>query len=259
MKITPKKLKSTSDVSRGYKDRKAQIKDFGLQILYLAGLLLATVFLISSFSHHIPDSFESVLKYKKPLPKEISVKYSAAVTKARGELDKLLQAGVKRTLEYELILIESDQPNAFALPGGYIGLTSGLLDLELSDASILFIIAHELGHHELKHISKKLSLNILFESLKIMVASAGDLDQAVKAGLSWFRLAHSRSEEIAADDYAADRLMLIYGNLEGADQFFRIMAKHDGGENDGNKWQSFFSTHPLTTDRIGRLKNKDAK
>ena len=113
-------------------------------------------------------------------------------------------------------------------------------------------MAHELAHHELRHVTKRLSITVIWEMLDGLLKQSS-IENLVSAGGSILMLPYSRSDEIEADDYAAEMLIKLYGDLKGAEELFEILA--DSNEGYGNH-SEFFSTHPLTTNRINRLKQR---
>ena len=56
-------------------------------------------------------------------------------------------------------------PNAFAIPGGGIGLTTGLLEAMLTEEGMAFVLAHELGHHTKRHVLKNFWRAILWTGI----------------------------------------------------------------------------------------------
>jgi len=142
-------------------------------------------------------------------------------------------------------------PNAFALPGGTIVITDQLMELASSDEEILAVLAHEIGHVELRH-----SLRQLLQSSAIGLVAAtvtGDAAtlSAAVAGLPAVlaQTKYSRKFEGEADDFAL-KLLKQHGISPAA--FAEIMEKLENIES--GVFPSYLSTHPITSERIAKAR-----
>ncbi|PAW68149.1 MAG: hypothetical protein B9S34_03445 [Opitutia bacterium Tous-C1TDCM] len=172
--------------------------------------------------------------------------------------------------KWEFVVFESKQANAFALPGGKVGVYTGLLALAESDAELATVIGHEIGHVIARHGAERMS-----EAM--VIAGVGALGQAVVAektederkrqlfalaygGLTTVGrvLPHSRGNESEAD-----RMGAIYAARAGYDPraavtFWRkMMAQKQGGgaapAGSAAKLENLLSTHPSDAKRIADL------
>lgn len=151
-------------------------------------------------------------------------------------------------------IIESDEPNAFALPGGLILLTSGLLDQVDSENALAFVIAHELGHYKHRDHLRALGRGAL---LGLLLAAIGAQDGGAYLGQTATGLTmrgFSRGQETAADEFGLGIVQREYGHVAGASRFFEQIGRHDL-EDDRNVGHllSYLATHPAPDDRIDRL------
>jgi predicted Zn-dependent protease len=91
----------------------------------------------------------------------------------------------------------------------------------------------------------------------VVSASAGNavLEQFLGNAGYLTMLQYSRSMESQADDEATRAVLALYGNLNGADDLFKILQKETGDKQPSK----FFSTHPLTASRIARIESYQAK
>jgi Zn-dependent protease with chaperone function len=143
--------------------------------------------------------------------------------------------------------------NAMALPGGIVVLTDELVALSASEDEVLAVIAHEIGHVELRHALRQLLGNsAVAVTLATMTGDAASLGTAVTGlPVTLAQLQYSREFERAADDYALE-LMRSHGlsPLAFASMLERLAARH-GTETEG---PAFLSTHPVTAERIARIR-----
>jgi beta-barrel assembly-enhancing protease len=164
-----------------------------------------------------------------------------------------IQSLGKDTSDYKIFISDSKQLNAHAGLNKQVTLTSRLVEEIHSESAMAFVIAHELGHVEKKHVVKGITRSILGSGLNIAVSvltkssALGDLSQGVE-GLQ--RKAYSRSHEKDADVFAMNLVNRFYCNVPGKLEFFeKIVNKKNG------LWNiSYFSTHPMTETRISYLK-----
>ena len=196
------------------------------------------------------------------LKKYPEVKDSRA-TSFRRVGERLVEAmGDKRgPWDYSFRVLKSDEVNAFALPGGPMFINTGLIDRIKSADELAGVTAHETQHVRLEHWAKQqasqqergLGLGLLLGLFK-----AGGTAQAVVGSLnSIWTLKFSRGDEDAAD---SNGLNVMYGagyDPEGLIDLFNTLKAASGGKGGGAP--EFFSTHPLTDNRIKKAKERIAK
>jgi len=158
-----------------------------------------------------------------------------------------------RTFNFEIV--KGAEPNAFALPGGFIFVTGPLAELCNGDNDELaFILAHEMGHvirgHAMKRIISNTAINIASHSVSIRGRLAGWIQ---KAGVQFLESAYSRELESEADKLGVLLTDAAGYNPEGAVQLFRRLAKLNRTENQSGPG-SYFSSHPAFEERIGNIR-----
>jgi Zn-dependent protease with chaperone function len=144
--------------------------------------------------------------------------------------------------------------NAFALPGGIIVITDEMVKTAETPEEVLAVLAHEIGHVELRHITRSVLQNsVLGTAVAAITADAASLSTVV-AGLPMLlaRTKYSREFETAADDYAF-RLLKHKGYSPAA--FASIMERIAKKEGDKPGAFAYVSTHPLTAERVQRARN----
>ena len=143
-------------------------------------------------------------------------------------------------------------PNAFALPGGGVGVTRGLLEKVESETGMAMVLAHELGHHAGRHSLKRIGRTLVWNTLLNVVLGGVDLS-ALELGLWLSESGYGREQERNADQFGMKLVHKIYGHTQGALEFFELVQTESG--QDDSEWLAFTSTHPLTTERISYLKD----
>jgi Zn-dependent protease with chaperone function len=161
---------------------------------------------------------------------------------------EMLPVGYK----FQLIIIKDKNINAFAIPGGTIALTTGLIDLVKSDRELVFVIGHELGHFanrdHMKSLSGSLAANmtigLIFGLDNSLLNIANGFSELINNG-------YSREHELSADSWGLKILDAKYGNTAGAIDFLEMMSKHKSD----SRLENFLSTHPSFKTRIQNINN----
>lgn len=169
--------------------------------------------------------------------------------------DRLVLAGDGRGIRYNFRVIRKDELNAFALPGGYIYIYTGLLKQLDDEAQLAAVLAHEIGHITARHATERLTA-IYGYNLLVRIALGENPNFAAKLIADIFAtgglLAYSRENE-----YEADRLATAYSHAAGYDPegVVELMLKLSGTEErEPGKLEELLATHPPTKERYGRVK-----
>jgi predicted Zn-dependent protease len=162
----------------------------------------------------------------------------------------------KNTFKYEVTIIANNEiVNAFATPGGYIYVYTGLLKFLDNEATLAGVLAHEIAHCERRHATQRMTkaygVGIL---LDIVLGKNPSKTQEIAAnllvGLAFLK--NSRDDEYEADEWSYEYLKSTKW-YPGALIFFFDKVK----QNEGSSFLDvLLSTHPLSQDRIDRLNNK---
>lgn len=159
--------------------------------------------------------------------------------------DRLLQANGLSPYNYKFIVVKEDQVNAFALPGGRIVIYSGLISLTDSPEELAAVLAHEMGHTEGKHVTKKL-VKELGLTLVLSVLSGTDATLLSELLRTVTSTAFDRKQEKEADDFG---LQLLEKAQISPSSFAVIFRKMDR-EQSWDKSMEIISTHPHNSSRI---------
>ncbi len=153
----------------------------------------------------------------------------------------------------QLRVIDDTQLNAFAAPGGLIVVTTGLLDAVESENELAFVLAHEMGHFRHRDHLRALGRG-LASSLALAALSA--VAGADVSSLTWIQelteLRFSRDQEREADEWGLDLVARRYSHVHGATAFLERLPRAESAAARGAA--SFLSTHPVSAERIERLR-----
>jgi predicted Zn-dependent protease len=169
---------------------------------------------------------------------------------------KIAQLSDRADITYHFAVIDTPIVNAFACPGGYIYIYTGLLKAMENEAQLAGVLAHEVSHvvarHGVKRLQQILGLQVL---LSIALGESSELTQeAVGIGLAVLLQAHSRENEFEADEYGAIYMQKAGYNPEGMIQLLQKLLEMSNGQ--AGFFEKIMATHPPTQNRINRVKSQ---
>ncbi|HFD12909.1 MAG TPA: M48 family peptidase [Crenotrichaceae bacterium] len=160
--------------------------------------------------------------------------------------------------EWEVVVFKDDTPNAFALPGGKIGVHTGILKVTANQSQLAAVIGHEIGHVIAHHGNERASQNLAMQT-GMQVASAAipgsQLGQLAVAALGMgakygVLLPFSRTHESEADLIGLEYMAAAGFDPREAPKLWENMAAASNGASP----PEFLSTHPSNATRIKGLK-----
>ena len=174
-----------------------------------------------------------------------------------GYVDAIGQAlalhSPRRDVSYHFQVVEMDEPEAFALPGGHIFVSRGLLIVANSEAELAGVIGHEIGHVAARHAAqqdahvKTLGLSSLLSDL----LSGGAKEQNPNEPISGsFVLRYARNQEREADRIGLDIATATGVDPSGLGAFLRTLDQLSRLHEGYSEPQTYFSTHPADQERI---------
>jgi len=162
-------------------------------------------------------------------------------------------------LQFTFTTLNSKVINAFALPGGYVYMSRGLLGLMNDEAELASVLGHEIGHVTARHSANRYNKSIFAQIASVGVGIAtgsGDLANLVGQTSQMYLLSYSRGQELQADElgvrymtrlgydpFGAPRMLETLGAATSLDQ--RIL-----GRNEAAQIPAWARTHPLTSERV---------
>lgn len=170
---------------------------------------------------------------------------------------RLARISDRKDIEYEFHVLNTNEVNAFAAPGGFIFVTRGLLDKVADENELAFVLSHEIGHVVRKHSLHAIERSVGLSAILSIFMSGRDLTQGQWADLiqGVVFLKHSKSNEFEADWQGIYNTGKAGYNPHGAVGFFTKLKSMEGSSGRTiEKVAAFFSTHPPTSDRITRVR-----
>lgn len=229
------------------------------EALWITAALLLVVIFFYSVSGFIVDLSVPYI------PESVEISLAAIINSAlqkccknhpdQGKLQDLL-SGISglipgNTRSYSVLIHPDSKFNAFAAPGGTIMILQGLLDKVKSDQEIAFVMCHEIGHFSNRDHLRTLGRKLLgYITMTLLFGGKNPLNSTMETAFLSLDLKHSRTQELAADEFAADLLCRKYGSIDGAFQFFSTLKENE----ELPEILQFYSTHPKTDDRVAALK-----
>ncbi|MCJ7524533.1 MAG: M48 family metalloprotease [Candidatus Aminicenantes bacterium] len=170
---------------------------------------------------------------------------------------KMVPYSHRPKLQYHFAVLDTPVVNAFAAPGGYIYVTRGIMALMGSEAELAAVLGHEMGHVTARHSMKRLSGQML-ATIGLVLGSVLSKDIAKVAGLASVGMQLLFLKFSRSDEYQADSLGVRYARQAEYSpaemlRFFTAL-ENMSVETGGHKIPSFLSTHPMTSDRIAKVK-----
>ncbi|MBQ7627157.1 MAG: M48 family metallopeptidase [Rhodocyclaceae bacterium] len=184
--------------------------------------------------------------------------------------EKLVASSDKAGTPFEFFVVSDASINAFALPGGHIGVHTGLIDAVRNESELAGVLSHEIAHVSQRHIAQSIgrrndtTLMMLAAMLAAALAARSnpDLTQAAivsaQAGAIQSELGYSRAFEREADRIGLTILERAGFDVRGMVSFFERLQQTTRLYESKNL-PAYLRTHPLTQERIADMANRVAQ
>ncbi len=149
------------------------------------------------------------------------------------------------------IIHRDDVLNAFATPGGFIYVYTGLIKFLDRADDLAGVMGHEIAHASLRHSSDQLRQNLGLQFLLSIVLGEASSSQLAQLGANFLSLSFSRSDEAESDEYSVIYLNDTDYACNGAATFFEKLSADGGGGT-----PAFLSTHPSPDSRVEDINAK---
>lgn len=227
-------------------------------VALMLGLWFGSDVLVELAVDRIPVEWEKKLgesAYRDFLAQQDAVKEGSAVEAVTEMVHRLAKPIPNNPYTFNITVVKSDVVNAFALPGGYIVVFTGLMKKAENAEEVAGVLAHELNHvlqrHGLERIIKQLGFVAV---VSIVLGNPPGLGGVIKQlGVELMTLKFGRAQETEADMTGLQLLYQAKINPEGMITFFQRLAEKDEGR------VEWLSTHPMSSARADHLKAKLAE
>lgn len=179
--------------------------------------------------------------------------YRSQVNRVASRLTRVINLP---NAQWEFVVFEDSTPNAFALPGGKVGINTGLFQITQNDAGLATVLAHEIAHVTSNHadarIKNQQGIGLGATVLGGLIGSEGATQLLSGAGNIAFGLTFSRTQELEADRIGALFMARAGYNPNEAIAMWERFAAYNNAR--GSQGAEFLRTHPLNETRINALR-----
>jgi predicted Zn-dependent protease len=201
--------------------------------------------------------------YHKQILKQYQVYENEAIQQRVERIgQRLAKVSHRPDLEFTFTVLDSPEVNAFALPGGYIYITRGIMAYFNSEAELAGVIGHEIGHVTARHSVQQYSAETATSLLGTILLAGTDAGAGAAQLFQTVQLAairgYGREQELEADrlgaqylaraGYDSDEMLDVIGVLADQEEYAIAQAKAEGRE--PSVYHGIFSTHPENDARL---------
>ena len=234
-----------------------------LMLLYAAGAGCVTspatgkkMLVVISREQEIAIGEQAAPQFEKEFGGRVA---NARLQKYVAEVGSRLAAVCEREMPYRFALLSSDVPNAFALPGGKIYLTAGLMRRMSNERQLAAVLGHETGHvadlHNVRALQRQMGAALLADLVGAIVEGKGGqaAEAAAKIAAGVANLHYSREDEYTADELGIRYMTRAGYNPWGMVELLTTLSRLSQSE--PGDFGEMFQTHPLTSKRIERARS----
>lgn len=223
----------------------------------LTWLWVGSAMVVDLIVSRIPLSWEESLgesAYRQFLSGQTVVKEGPAVQAVQAMADRLTAHLVESPYRFQVTVVENHAINAFALPGGYIVVFSGLLKQANGPDEVAGVLGHEMNHVLLRHAMERIVKNMgLVAVITVLTGNQQGLAGVMKElGIELVTLKFGREQELEADLEGLRLLHRARVSPDGMITFFQRLAESEG------RMVALLSTHPMSEARAERLRTAAA-
>ncbi len=212
------------------------------------------------------QAFEMGVKSFEKMKKEVPISDDPEANKLLKKVGKRIAEVADPDIpnaEWEFVVFKKEEPNAFALPGGKVGIHTGILPITKNESGLATVIGHEVAHVAARHGSERVSHALLRQAggSFIQAGLSGEDPRLQKAASTVYGLGsqlalalpHSRKQEAEADKIGLMYMARAGYNPERAIDFWQRFAEYNETRGSSTPW--FLRTHPLDKTRIQNIRD----
>jgi predicted Zn-dependent protease len=170
---------------------------------------------------------------------------------------RLAKASERPHLPWHFTVVDAPAVNAFALPGGYIYLTRGILPFLHDEAQLAGVLGHEIGHvtarHSAQQYTQATTAGIGVTLLSIFVPEARPFQNITETALGVLFLKHGRDDELQADALGVRYTAATGWDPAGVAGMLRTLGRLDEASGSRKGVPNWLSTHPAPADRVEKV------
>ena len=189
-----------------------------------------------------PGEFPILAKERNP----------AAYAYLQGMVDEIVRAGNvphADVFPYQVFIVDREVENAFAAPGGYLFVYTGLIKTLSTEDQLAGVLAHEIAHAAERHATKQATQRWGLAAIEQIVTGGEGSGVLTEIASGLINLNFSRSDEAEADARSVDYLCGTSYAANGAAGFFEAMERGQGVP-------EFLSTHPNPANRVQAINER---
>jgi predicted Zn-dependent protease len=170
---------------------------------------------------------------------------------------RLARSSERPNLPWHFAVVDSPAVNAFALPGGYIYLTRGILPFLDNEAQMAGVLSHEIGHvtarHAAQQYTKATTAGVGVTLLSIFVPEARPLQGLTEQALGVLFLKYGRDDELQADRLGVQYAARGGWDPRGVAGMLTTLERLDEASGERRGVPNWLSTHPAPADRVQKV------
>ena len=170
---------------------------------------------------------------------------------------RLARLSERPELPWHFTVLDAPAVNAFALPGGYIYITRGMLPFLQDEAQLAGVLGHEIGHvtarHSAQQYTKTTGAGLGLALLSIFVPEARPLQGITEQALGVLFLKYGRDDELQADNLGVRYTAAADWNPAGVAGMLSTLQRLDEARGSRKGVPNWLSTHPAPEDRVERI------
>jgi beta-barrel assembly-enhancing protease len=193
-------------------------------------------------------------EYAAEINRQLPLVNDASINRYVNNLGRSIAQSGNRQYNYNFYVVNAAQINAFAVPGGHVYVNRGLIERTRNMSELAGVIAHEIAHVEHRHGVEQMeqmqaaNLGLSLGYVLLGRAPSGVEEAAIGLGGNLYFASHSRGAENEADATAVSLLSNSGISPNGLTSFFGVLLSDQ--QRSPSSVEQWFSTHPLTQDRI---------
>ena len=170
---------------------------------------------------------------------------------------RLARVSERPNLPWHFAVVDEPAINAFALPGGYIYLTRGIMPFLDDEAQLAGVLGHEIGHvtarHAAQQYTKATTAGLGVTLLSIFVPEARPFQNITETALGVLFLKHGRDDELQADGLGVKYTSATGWDPDGVAGMLRTLGRLDEASGTRRGVPNWLMTHPAPGDRVEKV------